>query len=239
MIVIPAIDLHEGSVVRLRKGVFEDVTYYSSVPADVARSFLDAGTRRIHVVDLDGSLKGQGVNTRAIESICSVPGIEVELGGGIRSGEDAGKAFDLGVSWVILGTITATMPEKAKEIIQKYPGRVGIGIDALKGLVAVRGWKEITGLTAVALAREFEPVSPAFVVYTDIDRDGMLTGPNIEATAEMVRSISIPVVASGGISNMDDIRALKGIPGLMGAITGKAVYEGLLDVKAAVMECQS
>jgi phosphoribosylformimino-5-aminoimidazole carboxamide ribotide isomerase len=239
MIVIPAIDLHEGSVVRLRKGVFEDVTYYSSVPADVAQSFLDAGARRIHVVDLDGSLKGQGVNTKAIEAICKVPGIEVELGGGIRSAEDAGRAFDLGVAYVILGTITATMPEKAKEIILQFPGKVGIGIDALKGLVAVRGWKEITGQKAVALAREFEPVSPAFVVYTDIDRDGMLTGPNIEATAEMVRSVRIPVVASGGVSSMDDILALRGIPGLMGAITGKAVYEGLLDVKAAVLQCQS
>ncbi|HNY66691.1 MAG TPA: 1-(5-phosphoribosyl)-5-[(5-phosphoribosylamino)methylideneamino]imidazole-4-carboxamide isomerase [Deltaproteobacteria bacterium] len=238
MIVIPAIDLHEGSVVRLRKGVFEDVTYYSSVPADVAKAFRDAGARRIHVVDLDGSVKGQGVNTKAIESICRASGVEVELGGGIRSEEDADRAFGLGVTYVILGTIIATQPEKAREIIQAYPGKVGIGIDALKGCVAVRGWKEITRQKAVSLAREFEAACPAFVVYTDIDRDGMLTGPNIEATAEMARSISIPVVASGGVSSMDDIRALKGIPGLMGVITGKAVYEGLLDVEAAIRECQ-
>jgi phosphoribosylformimino-5-aminoimidazole carboxamide ribotide isomerase len=239
MIVIPAIDLHEGNVVRLRKGAFEDVTQYSTVPADVAKSFRDAGATRIHVVDLDGSLKGQGVNIKAIESICRATGVEVELGGGIRSDDDADRAFDLGVSYVILGTIVATMPEKAKEIILEFPGKVGIGIDALKGFVAVRGWKEITQQKAVALAKEFEAVKPAFLVYTDIDRDGMLTGPNIETTAEMVRSVNIPVVASGGVSSMNDIRALKGIPGLMGAITGKAVYEGLLDVRAAVLECQS
>lgn len=239
MIVIPAIDLHEGNVVRLKKGAFEDVTCYSTVPADVAKSFRDAGATRIHVVDLDGSLKGQGVNTRAIESICRAAGVQVELGGGIRTREDAGRAFDLGVSFVILGTVIATMPEQAKEIILEFPGKVGIGIDALKGFVAVRGWKEITQQTAIALAKDFEAAGPAFVVYTDIDRDGMLTGPNIEATAEMVKSVSIPVVASGGVSSMDDIRALKGIPGLMGAITGKAVYEGLLDVKAAILECRS
>jgi len=237
VIVIPAIDLHEGSVVRLKKGVFEDVTYYSPVPADVAWRFRDAGAKRIHVVDLDGSVKGQGVNTGAIASICKIPGIEVELGGGIRSAADVDRAFDLGVSHVILGTVIATMPEEAKEIILEYPGRVGIGIDALKGFVAVRGWKEITQQRAVALAREFETARPAFLVYTDIDRDGMLTGPNVEATAEMVRSVKIPVVASGGVSSMDDILALKGIPGLMGAITGKAVYEGLLDVEAAIRAC--
>jgi phosphoribosylformimino-5-aminoimidazole carboxamide ribotide isomerase len=239
MIVIPAIDLHEGSVVRLRKGAFDAVTHYDRIPSDVAWSFRDAGAHRIHVVDLDGSLKGRRVNIKAIESVCKIPGIEVELGGGIRSEEDADRAFDLGVSYIILGTITATMPEQAKEIIMGFPGRVGIGIDALKGFVAVHGWKDITQQRAVALAREFESVQPAFVVYTDIDRDGMLTGPNIEATAEMVRSVRIPVVASGGVSSMDDIRALKGIPGLMGAITGKAVYEGLLDVEEAIRECQS
>ena len=149
------------------------------------------------MVDLDGSVKGRGVNTGAIASICNIPGIEVELGGGIRSAEDVDRAFDLGVSYVILGTVIATMPEEAKEIILEYSGRVGIGIDALKGFVAVRGWKEITRQNAIALAREFEPARPAFLVYTDIDRDGMLTGPNIEATAEMVRSVKIPVVASG------------------------------------------
>ncbi len=239
MIVIPAIDLHEGNVVRLKKGAFDDVTRYSSVPSDVAKSFRDAGARRIHVVDLDGSLKGEGVNTKAIESICAAAGVEVELGGGIRSLNHARRAFDLGVTYVILGTITATMPDTAKEIVQAYPGKVGIGIDALKGYVAVKGWKEITQKTAVSLAREYEELNPAFVVYTDIDRDGMLTGPNIEATREMAQSVRIPVVASGGVSGIEDIRLLKGIPTLLGVITGKAVYEGRIDLKAAIRECQS
>jgi phosphoribosylformimino-5-aminoimidazole carboxamide ribotide isomerase len=239
MIIIPAIDLHEGKVVRLKKGAFDDVTCYSRVPEDVARAFEDAGARRIHVVDLDGSVKGQGVNGRAIESICAAVGVDVELGGGIRNIMDARRAFGFGVSYVILGTVTAEDPETAKDIIAAFPGKVGIGIDALKGRVATRGWKEITAKTAVSLAQEFEQSGPSFVVYTDIDRDGMLTGPNIEATREMVLQAKIPVVASGGVSSMDDIRALKTIPGLMGVITGKAVYEGRIDLKEALAESGS
>ncbi len=239
MIVIPAIDLHEGNVVRLKKGAFDDVTRYSSVPSDVAKAFRDAGAKRIHVVDLDGSLKGEGINTQAIESICAAAGVEVELGGGIRSLDDARRAFDLGVTYVILGTITAAMPDTAKEIIRAFPGKVGIGIDALKGYVAIKGWKEITPKTAVSLAREYEEAGPAFVVYTDIDRDGMLAGPNIEATGEMVRSVHIPVVASGGVAGIEDVCALKQIPSLLGVITGKAVYEGRIDLKAAIRECES
>lgn len=236
MIVIPAIDLHEGKVVRLKKGAFDDVTCYSSVPADVAKAFEDAGAERIHVVDLDGSVKGEGVNVAAIESICAAVGVEVELGGGIRTVRGARRAFELGVRYVILGTITAEASEAAREILAAFPGRVGIGIDALKGRVATRGWKEITDKTAVALAREYEPSSPAFVVYTDIDRDGMLTGPNIKATREMAEQVAIPVVASGGVSCMDDIIALKAVPGLMGVITGKAVYEGKIDLRAAIAQ---
>ncbi len=234
MIVIPAIDLHDGSVVRLKKGVFEDVTYYSEDPAEVAAAFRDAGARRIHVVDLDGSVRGAGVNTRAIASICAASGLEVELGGGIRSLDDAWRMFDLGVTYAILGTMTVKDPNGAKEIISAFPGKVAIGIDALKGRVAVHGWKEVTDTMAVALAREYEEVCPAFVVYTDIDRDGMLTGPNVEETRAMAEQVAIPVVASGGVSNLDDLVALSGIPGLMGAITGKAVYEGKIDLKQAI-----
>ena len=239
MIVIPAIDLHEGKVVRLKKGAFDDVTWYSSEPADVAKAFQDAGAERIHVVDLDGSVKGRGVNGKAIESICRAVDAKVELGGGIRSIDDARRALDLGVSYVILGTVTAESPGAAQEIIAAFPGRVGIGIDALKGRVATRGWKEITEKTTVSLAREYEQCSPAFVVYTDIDRDGMLTGPNIAATSEMVRRVKIPVIASGGVSSMEDIRALNEIPGLMGVITGKAVYEGRIDLKEAIAQSGS
>lgn len=234
MIVIPAIDLHEGTVVRLKKGAFDDVTYYSKDPAEVARVFRDAGAKRIHVVDLDGSVQGRGVNTAAIASICCAAGIEVELGGGIRCMDDAKRVFDLGVTYAILGTVVVKDPEGAKEIIRSFPGRVAIGIDALKGKVAVHGWKEVTETTAVAVARDFEEVSPAFVVYTDIDRDGMLEGPNIEETRIMAEGVSIPVVASGGVSSMEDLAALSKIHGLLGAITGKAVYEGKIDLKQAI-----
>ena len=238
MIVIPAIDLHEGKVVRLKKGAFDDVTCYSSVPADVAKAFQDAGAERIHVVDLDGSVKGEGVNVPAIESICAAVRVEVELGGGIRTIRDARRVFDLGVRYVILGTITAEQPEAAREILAAFPGRVGIGIDALKGRVATRGWKEITEKTAVSLAREYEASGPAFVVYTDIDRDGMLTGPNVQATAEMARQVKIPVVASGGVSSLQDIEALREVGGLFGVITGKALYEGKLDLEQAIARCK-
>jgi phosphoribosylformimino-5-aminoimidazole carboxamide ribotide isomerase len=238
MIVIPAIDLHEGNVVRLKKGVFDDVTYYSKDPAEVALAFTDAGAKRIHVVDLDGSVKGKGVNTSAIASICASAGVEVELGGGIRSIDDAQRVFDLGVTYAILGTMVVKDPDAAKEIIARFPGKVAIGIDALKGRVAVHGWKEVTDQTALALAKDFEEVSPSFVVYTDIDRDGMLTGPNIDETRTMAEGVNIPVVASGGVSSTDDLIALSYIPKLMGAITGKALYEGKIDLKQAIAKIE-
>jgi phosphoribosylformimino-5-aminoimidazole carboxamide ribotide isomerase len=234
VIVIPAIDLHQGKVVRLKKGLFEEVTVYSEDPAGTAKSFVEAGARRIHVVDLDGSVAGKGMNTKAIEAICSAADAEVELGGGIRSAGDARRAFDLGITHVILGTIVVKDPDSAQRIIEQYPGRVGIGIDALDGKLAVAGWKEITEKTALAVAQHFESSGPAFIVYTDISRDGMLTGPNIDATASLAREIRTPVIASGGVSGMDDIRALLKVPGLFGAIVGKAVYEGRVDLKEAI-----
>jgi len=234
MIVIPAIDLHEGQVVRLTQGAFDAVTYYNPNPAAVARAFEEAGATRIHVVDLDGSLKGEGVNLKAIESICRAVHAEVELGGGIRSIEDARRAFALGVSCVILGTIAAKDPEAAKAILAAFPGRVGVGIDALNGKVAIGGWKEVTDKSAFELAAEFAAFQPAFVVYTDISRDGMLTGPNIETTAAMVGAVDIPVIASGGVASLEDLAALAEIPGLFGAITGKAIYEGRFTVHEAI-----
>jgi phosphoribosylformimino-5-aminoimidazole carboxamide ribotide isomerase len=234
VIVIPAIDLHKGQVVRLRQGAFDSVTWYNKDPRAVALSFQKAGVKRIHVVDLDGSLKGKGVNLTAIESICRTVDVEIELGGGIRSSKDAQRAFDLGVDYVILGTIVVSDPEKAREIIACYPGKAGIGIDALNGRVAVGGWKEISEKSAFDLARELEGLNPAFIVYTDISRDGMLSGANIAATAALVRAVSIPVIASGGVASLDDLFALAAIPGLFGAITGKAVYEGRIDIKTAV-----
>lgn len=234
MIVIPAIDLHEGRVVRLTKGDFRKVTVYSQDPASVAKSFEDAGAERIHVVDLDASVAGRGVNLDAIEAICSAVNAEVQLGGGIRTMEGARRAFELGVDYVILGTVTAKDPRKAVEIIEAFPGRVGIGLDALEGRLAVAGWKEMTEATSVDIARFYEKVGPAFIVYTDISRDGMLAGPNIEETCKLARSVAIPVIASGGISTMDDIRALAETGMIHGAITGKAVYEGRIDITKAL-----
>jgi phosphoribosylformimino-5-aminoimidazole carboxamide ribotide isomerase len=234
MIIIPAIDLHKGQVVRLRKGRFDEVTVYGTDPAAMARSFQDAGAERIHVVDLDGSVEGRGMNVQAISSICAAVGVEVELGGGIRTVQAAQAAFDLGVTYAILGTLTAKDPATTVAILKRFPGRVGIGIDALDGRVAVGGWKELTTKTASELARHYEPFHPAFIVYTDISRDGMLTGPNIEATAALAREVTTPVVASGGVSGMDDIRALLEAEGIFGAIVGKAVYEGRVDVAEAV-----
>jgi len=234
VIIIPAIDLHQGQVVRLKKGRFEEVTTYSTNPAEIARSFQDDGARRIHVVDLDGSVAGRGMNIQAIAAICSCVDVEVELGGGIRSVEDARRAIDLGVSHVILGTVVARAPGTAEAILKSFPGRVGIGIDALDGSVAVQGWKELTGQTALELALYYERFDPAFIVYTDISRDGMLAGPNIEATVSLAHEVKSPVVASGGVSGMDDIRALLEAGGLFGVIVGKAIYEGRVNLREAV-----
>ena len=234
MVVIPAIDLYQGKVVRLKKGVFEEVTVYSEMPGEVAKSFEEAGAWRIHVVDLDGSVAGRIMNVQAISTICSAVDAAIELGGGIRSIEDAQRMFDLGVSYVILGTITVKDPAAAAKIIEHFPGHVGIGIDALNGKVAVKGWKEVTQERATEVAQYFEPFGPAFIVYTDISRDGMLTGPNIDATGSLARQINIPVIASGGVSSMDDVRSLLKVPGLFGAIVGKAVYEGKVDLREAI-----
>jgi len=234
MIIIPAIDLHKGQVVRLKKGRFEEVTVYSQDPSGIAKSFANAGAKRIHVVDLDGSVAGRGMNVQAIKAICSAVDVEVELGGGIRTIDDARRAFELGVSYVILGTVVAKDPETSEAILKAFPGRVGIGIDALGGKVAVKGWKEITEQRAVDLARHYEQCGPAFIVYTDISRDGMLTGPNIDATAALAAEVKTPVIASGGVSSMDDLKALLQVEVLYGAIVGKAIYEGRVDVHEAV-----
>lgn len=235
MIIIPAIDLHLGQVVRLKKGKFDEVSVYGKDPSAMARSFAEAGAERIHVVDLDGSVKGKGMNLQAIEKICSAVDVEVELGGGIRTIEDAQRVFDLGVGYAILGTVTAKDPKTTEDILNAFPGRVAIGIDALDGRVAVQGWKELTTQSATELARHYEQFAPAFIVYTDISRDGMLTGPNVDATSALAREVKTPVVASGGVSGMDDIHALLNVGNLFGAIVGKAIYEGRVDVKEAVL----
>ena len=236
MIVIPAIDLHHGKVVRLKKGDFNAVTVYSDSVASIAKSFEEAGAKRIHVVDLDGSLEGRRINADSIKAICDAVKVEVELGGGIRSLADADEAFGLGVSYVILGTVIIRDPDAAIKILNAFPGKTALGIDARDGKVATSGWTETSTRDAFEVAREFEHMNPAFIVYTDISRDGMLTGPNIEATEKLASSVKTPIVASGGVSSLDDLIELSKIKGLFGAITGKAIYEGRFDLKQAIKE---
>ena len=234
MIVIPAIDLHDGKVVRLKQGRFDMVKEYSNDPVSVAMEFNDAGAMRIHIVDLDASLKGRSANTAVIESICRSVSSEIEVGGGVRGKDDAARLLDMGVDFIILGTVIVKDPDLAAEIISAYPSRIGLGIDAKDGKVAVSGWTEETTYGVKDVLKMYEGLSPAFVVYTDIKRDGMLTGPNIETTSSLVSYTDLPVVASGGISTMQDLKLLSEIDGLMGAITGKAIYEGLLDIREAI-----
>ena len=236
MIVIPAIDLHHGKVVRLKKGDFNAVTVYSDSVALIARSFEEAGAKRIHVVDLDGSLQGRRINADSIKAICDAVKVEVELGGGIRTLADADEAFGLGVSYVILGTVIIRDPDAAIKILNTFPGKAALGIDARDGKVATSGWTETSTRDAFEVAGEFEQMNPAFIVYTDISRDGMLTGPNIEATEKLASSVKTPIVASGGVSSLDDLIELNKIKGLFGAITGKAIYEGRLDLRQAIKE---
>ena len=234
MIVIPAIDLKGAQVVRLRQGDFDQVTEYSSDPASMARSFEEARAKRIHVVDLDGSVDGRSTNYAAIKAICASVTVPVEVGGGVRSLADAQGLFDAGVSYIILGTMVVKDPAAAKAIIAAFPGKVGLGVDAKDGLAAIHGWKEVTDKSAVDLIKSYEACQPAFVVYTDISRDGMLGGPNFEATAKLAAATTIPVVASGGVASLGDLIELQRIPGLLGAITGKALYEGRIELKQAI-----
>lgn len=234
MLVIPAIDLKGGKCVRLLQGRAEDETVYSDDPAATARRWRDLGAELIHIVDLDGAFTGQQKNIEAIKAIRKAADIPLELGGGIRDLERIAMLVDLGIDRVILGTVAAEKPELVREAAGKYPGRVLVGIDAKDGKVAVKGWTEVTEHDAPGFAREMESLGAAGIIYTDIARDGMLTGPNIEATANIVKSVGIPVIASGGVSSIDDIKDLLGIEGLWGAITGKAIYSGALDLGEAI-----
>jgi len=234
MLVIPAIDLKGGKCVRLLQGRAEDETVYSDDPAATARRWQALGAELIHIVDLDGAFTGEQKNIEAVRAIRKAVDIALELGGGIRDMERIGELIDTGIDRVILGTVAAEKPELVKEASEKYPGRVLVGIDAKDGKVAVKGWTEVTGHDAAGFSKEMESLGAAGIIYTDIARDGMLTGPNIEATANIARSVGIPVIASGGVSSIGDIKNLLGIEGLWGAITGKAIYSGSMDLKEAI-----
>jgi len=235
MIVIPAIDLKEGKCVRLEQGLMEKDTVFSDNPAEQARKWQDAGAEMIHIVDLDGAFAGVPKNRAAIEAIVKGVSIPTQLGGGIRDIDTVRAYLELGLSRVILGTAAQRNPELVEEACRLFPGQIVVGIDAKNGMVAVQGWAEVTGVTAVELAKRFEGYGVAAIIYTDISRDGMMQGPNIEATRALAEAVSIPVIASGGVSSLKDIENLMAVEasGVTGVITGKAVYTGAIDLAAA------
>ena len=236
LIVIPAIDLKEGRCVRLEQGLMEKDTVYSDDPAAQARSWQEQGGELLHIVDLDGAFAGVPRNKEAIEAIVAAVDIPTELGGGIRDLATIEAYLQLGVDRVILGTVAKENPALVAEACRRFPGRIVVGIDAKDGLVAVRGWADVTEKRATELAREMEGFGVEAIIYTDIARDGMLQGPNLEATRALAEAISVPVIASGGVSSLRDIENLMAIEasGVAGVITGKAIYTGALDLREAV-----
>lgn len=234
MIIIPAIDLKDGKCVRLLQGKEDEVTVYSDDPAAMANKWVDLGARLLHLVDLDGAFSGEQKNYDKIRAIRKAIHIPIELGGGIRDISRIEMLVNIGIDRVIIGTSATSNPDMVKEACKKYPGQVIVGIDAKDGKVAVKGWVEITELDAVEFAQSVEQFGIAGIIYTDISRDGMLIGPNIDAMAKMVESVKVPVIASGGVSNIEDIKSLTKIDNLWGVITGKALYSGALDLREAI-----
>jgi len=236
MIVFPAIDLKDGRCVRLRQGAMDDATIYNDDPAAQARTFEAAGAQWLHVVDLDGAISGQPKNASAVAAILKSVSMPVQLGGGIRDRARIESWLEAGVRRVVLGTAAIANPDLVREAARAHPGRIVVGIDARKGKVAVDGWTRATETTARELADALAGVGVAAIVYTDIDRDGVLGGPNIEATAALAKGLPVPVIASGGVSTIDDITALRayGKDGIAGVIVGRAIYDGRVDLKRAL-----
>jgi phosphoribosylformimino-5-aminoimidazole carboxamide ribotide isomerase len=236
MIVIPAIDLKAGKCVRLEQGLMDKDTVFSDNPGAQARAWQDQGAELLHIVDLDGAFAGEPKNRSAIEAILGAITIPAQLGGGIRDLATIEAYLSLGLSRVIIGTAAQRNPALVEEACRKFPGQIVVGIDAKNGMVAVQGWAEVTDITAVELAKKFEGFGVSAIIYTDISRDGMMQGVNIDATRQLAEAISIPVIASGGLSTLADIEKLMAIEssGVIGAITGKAVYTGAIDLAEAV-----
>ena len=234
MLVIPAIDLKDGHCVRLLQGKKEAVTTYSNDPANTAKRWESYGARLLHIVDLDGAFTGSQKNLQAIMQIRQSVKIALQVGGGIRNIGNVMNLFSAGIDRIIIGTAAIEDPEFLTYACNKYPGKVLIGIDAMNGMVAIKGWEEVTSVKARELAKRLEMVGVSGIIYTDISRDGMLSGPNIEATGEMLESVKIPVIASGGVSCLEDIKNLMKVKKLWGVITGKAIYSGALDLKEAM-----
>ena len=232
MLLIPAIDLKDGRCVRLRQGRMEDETIFSDDPVQMAGRWVSAGARRLHLVDLNGAFAGEPVNGTAIRAIAAAyPDLPIQVGGGIRDEATIAAYLEAGVSYCIIGTQAVKDPAFVARACRAFPGHVIVGLDAREGQVAIKGWAEITDLRVEELAGRFEGDGVTAIVYTDIGRDGMMTGPNLAATRALAEAIRIPVIASGGITNLDDIRALCAVAasGINAAITGRAIYEGTLD----------
>ena len=240
MLIIPAIDLKDGQCVRLRQGLMDDSTVFSDDPVAMAARWVEAGCRRLHLVDLNGAFAGEPINGAVVTAIAAAyPDLPIQIGGGIRTLKTIEHYINAGVSYVIIGTKAVKEPEFVAEACAAFPGKVIVGLDARDGLVATDGWAEVSEVHATDLARRFESDGVAAIVYTDIARDGMMQGVNVEATVAMAQASSIPVIASGGITDIQDIRALMNVAhtGLCGAITGRAIYEGTLDVADAQRLC--
>ena len=235
MILYPAIDLKDGNCVRLYKGEMEQATVFNDNPAAQALAFVEAGCEWLHLVDLNGAFAGEPVNGSAVDAILEQTKVPAQLGGGIRDMATIERWLNKGLARVILGTVAVENPDLVREAARAFPGHVAIGLDARNGMVATRGWAEETDINVTDLARRFEDVGVAALIYTDINRDGAMQGPNVDATAALARAVSIPVIASGGVSSLDDLRALKatGAP-LNGAISGRALYDGAIDLKEAL-----
>ena len=232
----PAIDLKGGQVVRLKRGEMDQATIYADDPAAQARRFIEAGFAWVHMVDLDGAFAGKPANAAAVRAIiAAVPGARLQLGGGIRTMETAEAWLAAGVSRIILGSAAVKDPDFARAACRAFPGRVALGIDARDGMVATEGWAETSDVSATDLARRFEDSGAAAVIYTDIARDGMLTGVNVDATAALARAVRLPVIASGGVAGIEDITALRAVgAGIEGAILGRALYDGRIEPKLAL-----
>ena len=240
MLIIPAIDLKDGQCVRLRQGRMDDATVFGSDPLAIAARWVAAGARRLHLVDLDGAFAGAPVNGAAVRAIArAFPELPVQIGGGIRTRDSAARYLDMGVRWLIVGTQAVRQPDFVPALCAEFPGRVIVGIDAREGRVAIEGWAEASELRAIDLARRFAAAGVSSIVYTDIARDGMLSGVNVGATRELALEGGIPVIASGGVATLADVQALAAhaTSGIIGAITGRAIYEGTLDLAEAQRWC--
>lgn len=237
MIIIPAIDLKDGHCVRLEQGKMDTATTFSEEPGEMARYWLEQGARRLHLVDLNGAFAGKPINEKAIKAIVAAVGddLPVQLGGGIRDLDTIERYLDDGISYIILSTAAVKNPGFLHDACVAFPGHIIVGLDAKDGKVAVDGWSKLTGHDVIDLAKKFEDYGIEAIVYTDIGRDGMLNGVNVAATVDLARALTIPVIASGGITSLDDIRALCEVEseGISGAITGRAIYQGTLDFSQA------